>query len=79
LRRGADNAAMNVRLRNHFLIAMPGMEDSIFAHSITYLCEHNEHGAMGIVVNRPLELSFDDIFNWRFRACAHHDRLVLAG
>lgn len=37
---------MNVRLRNHFLIAMPGMEDSIFAHSITYLCEHNEHGAM---------------------------------
>ena len=72
---------MNVTLRNHFLIAMPGMEDSIFAHSITYLCEHNEHGAMGIIVNRPLELSFDDIFDHLdipdFRR--HHDQPVLAG
>jgi len=72
---------MDVRLRNHFLIAMPGMEDSIFAHSITYLCEHNEHGAMGIVVNRPLELSFDDIFDHLeitgFER--HHDQQVLAG
>jgi putative AlgH/UPF0301 family transcriptional regulator len=72
---------MNVRLRNHFLIAMPGMEDSIFAHSITYLCEHNEHGAMGIVVNRPLELSFDDIFeHLEIPGFVHrHDQPVLAG
>ncbi len=72
---------MNVRLRNHFLIAMPGMEDSIFAHSITYLCEHNEHGAMGIVVNRPLELSFDDIFEHLEIPgfVHHHDQPVLAG
>ena len=53
---------MSVSLRNHFLIAMPGLQDSIFAHSITYLCEHDRHGAMGIVVNRPLDISFDDIF-----------------
>ena len=81
LRRGADNAAMNVRLRNHFLIAMPGMEDSIFAHSITYLCEHNEHGAMGIIVNRPLELSVDDIFEHLEIPgfVRHHHQPVLAG
>ena len=72
---------MNVRLRNHFLIAMPGMEDSIFAHSITYLCEHNEHGAKGIVVNRPLEQSFDDIFEHQEIPgfVHHHDQPVLAG
>jgi putative transcriptional regulator len=72
---------MSVTLRNHFLIAMPGLEDSIFAHSITYLCEHNEHGAMGIVVNRPLELSFDDIFEHLEigEFPRHHDQQVLAG
>jgi len=53
---------MDVSLRNNFLIAMPGMADANFAHSITYLCEHNEQGAMGIVVNRALDLSFDEIF-----------------
>jgi putative transcriptional regulator len=76
-----DNAAMKETLRNHFLIAMPGMEDSIFAHSITYLCEHNEHGAMGIVVNRPLELSFDDIFDHLEIPdfAHHHEQPVLAG
>jgi putative transcriptional regulator len=54
---------MSVSLRNHFLIAMPGMEDPNFAHSITYLCEHSDEGAMGLVVNRPLELCYDEIFD----------------
>ena len=49
-------------LKNHFLIAMPSMADPNFAHSITYICEHNEEGAMGIVVNRPMD-SYDDNFN----------------
>ena len=49
-------------LRDHFLIAMPGLEDSIFAHTITYVCEHNRDGAMGIVINHPLKLSLGDIF-----------------
>jgi putative transcriptional regulator len=40
---------------------MPGLTDAIFAHSITYLCEHNEHGAMGIVINHPLEISVEQI------------------
>lgn len=48
-------------LRNHFLLAMPNLTDAIFAHSITYLCEHNEHGAMGIVINHPLEVCVEEI------------------
>lgn len=50
-------------LSNCFLIAMPNMEDPVFAHTITYICEHNEHGAMGIVINKPLELTLGEIFN----------------
>jgi putative transcriptional regulator len=50
-------------LRNHFLIAMPGMHDSSFAHSVTYICEHSAQGAMGIVINNPMGLSLGDIFS----------------
>lgn len=49
-------------LRDHFLIAMPGMEDSSFAHSVTYICEHTDQGAMGIVINNVMPLSVNDIF-----------------
>lgn len=49
-------------LRNHFLLAMPQLDDPHFAHSITYLCEHNEKGAMGIVISRPLNISLGHIF-----------------
>ena len=72
---------MSTTLRNHFLIAMPGMEDARFSHSITYLCEHNEQGAMGIVINQPLEISFDDIFEHLDIAdfTHHHADRVLAG
>lgn len=44
-------------LTNHFLIAMPGLLDPNFARTVTYICEHNEHGAMGIVINRPLNVT----------------------
>lgn len=50
-------------LRNHFLLAMPGLADSLFAQSITYICEHGEAGAMGIVINQPLDLSMEEIFD----------------
>lgn len=38
------------------------MADPNFSHSLTYLCEHNEEGAMGIVVNRPMELTLGEVF-----------------
>lgn len=49
-------------LRNHFLLAMPSLTDGIFSQSITYICEHGESGAMGIVINQPLELSVGEVF-----------------
>ena len=49
-------------LRDHFLLAMPCLSEGIFSQSITYICEHGEAGAMGIVINRPLDLSVDEIF-----------------
>lgn len=47
----------SVNLTHHFLIAMPNMVDPNFARSITYICEHNEQGALGLVVNRPIDLT----------------------
>ena len=49
-------------LYNHFLIAMPGLEDSSFAHTVTYICEHTDKGAMGIVINNAMPLSLGDVF-----------------
>lgn len=50
-------------LRDHFLLAMPNLTQGIFHHSITYLCDHGENGAMGIVINQPLELTLHEIFD----------------
>ena len=50
-------------LRDHFLLAMPTLTEGIFSHSITYICEHGESGAMGIIINQPLELSVAEIFD----------------
>jgi putative transcriptional regulator len=57
-----DTSTNIINLKDHFLIAMPSISDGIFAHSITYICEHNEQGAMGIVINHPLDLRLDEIF-----------------
>ncbi len=50
-------------LCDHFLIAMPGLQNSIFSRSVTYVCDHSEHGAMGIVLNHPLDLTLNDVFD----------------
>ena len=52
----------SVNLTNHFLIAMPNMADPHFAKSLTYICEHNEQGALGVVVNRPTEMTLATLF-----------------
>ena len=51
-----------VNLTHHFLIAMPGMVDPNFSRSLTYICEHNERGALGLVVNRPAEMTLSSLF-----------------
>jgi putative transcriptional regulator len=50
-------------LANQFLIAMPGMVDPNFSHSVIYLFEHNERGAMGLVVNKPTEVDLATLFD----------------
>ncbi|MCB1851776.1 MAG: YqgE/AlgH family protein [Gammaproteobacteria bacterium] len=54
---------MNIgsNLTNHFLIAMPGLKDGNFFHTVTYICEHNNNGAMGIVLNRPTDIQLFDL------------------
>ena len=48
-------------LSNHFLIAMPQLDDPNFHHTTTYICEHNENGAMGIVINQPVDLTVGEL------------------
>ena len=48
-------------LRNQFMIATPTLDDGIFKSSVTYICEHDEDGAMGIIINRPSDLKFNDL------------------
>lgn len=49
-------------LCNQLLIAMPGMEDPNFSSTVTLICEHSDDGALGIVINRPLQLQLGDVF-----------------
>ncbi len=49
-------------LVNQLLIAMPGMEDPNFSSTVTLICEHNEDGALGIILNRPLSLNMGGLF-----------------
>jgi putative transcriptional regulator len=46
-----------MNLTDHFLIAMPNMVDPNFARTLTYVCEHNDQGALGLVINRPLDMT----------------------
>jgi len=49
-------------LRDHFLIAMPTMGDPNFNGTVTYLCKHDDQGALGIVINRPMDMRLGEIF-----------------
>ena len=52
-----NSGVMYANLTNHFLIAMPNMVDPNFSRSLTYICEHNDRGALGLVVNRPGDIT----------------------
>ena len=56
-----DSASIN--LTNHFLIAMPGLQDSIFGKSVVYVCEHSERGALGLVINKPSDINLKALFD----------------
>jgi len=50
-------------LTDHFLVAMPALQQGVFAGTLTYICEHTENGALGIVVNRPSGLTLGNMLN----------------
>ena len=50
-------------LTNHFLIAMPQLDDPNFFHSVTYICQHDDEGAMGIIINRPMDMNMGEIYS----------------
>ena len=49
-------------LSNQLLIAMPGMADPNFSTTVTLVCEHNSDGALGIIINRPMEINLGGLF-----------------
>jgi putative transcriptional regulator len=55
-------SASRIDLTNQFLIAMPGMADDNFAGSVVYLCEHTEKGALGLVINKPIDIKLKNLF-----------------
>lgn len=53
----------SINLTNHFLIAMPGMADPYFSKTLTLICEHSEKGAIGLVVNKPIDVNYGQLFS----------------
>ena len=62
-----------INLTHHFLIAMPSMADPYFAKSLTYVCEHNDQGALGVVVNRPIDMTLQALFERLSLTLKHKD------
>lgn len=52
-----------VSLSSHFLIAMPAMADPNFSRTLTFVCEHNADGALGVIVNRPIDMTLDTLLD----------------
>ena len=55
-------SAGRINLTNQFLIAMPGMGDDTFSGAVVYLCEHTEKGALGLVINKPIDIKLKNLF-----------------
>lgn len=53
---------ITANLTHHFLIAMPAMADPNFARTLTYIAEHNEQGALGVIVNRPIDMTLAKLY-----------------
>jgi putative transcriptional regulator len=58
----ASSVEPGLHLANHFLIAMPSMLDPIFGGAVVYMCEHNEDGALGVIINKPTDMMMPTLF-----------------
>ena len=56
-------ATSSLNLANQFLIAMPGMLDDNFAGTVVYVCEHSDKGALGLVINKPIDIDLKSLFD----------------
>jgi len=63
----------SINLTHHFLIAMPSMADPYFSKTLTYVCEHNDQGALGLVVNRPIDMTLQALFERLSLTLKHKD------
>jgi len=54
--------APTLNLADHFLIAMPSMQDPVFGGTVVYVCEHNENGVLGVVINKPTDMTMQTLF-----------------
>lgn len=68
-------------LKNHLLVAMPSLQDTSFSQSVTLLCEHNEEGAMGIIINHPMDISTSELLEHMEIPCQNNQNInpVFAG
>lgn len=57
--RSGEGARNQLNLADHFLIAMPAMQDPVFGGTVVYLCEHNANGALGVIINKPTDMTVD--------------------
>lgn len=71
-----------MNLSNHFLVAMPDMEDAFFSQSVVYICKHDEDGALGIAINKPSPITMDMIFSATGKNIPmrmQHDSVMMGG
>ena len=61
-RDAASGQDPGLNFADHFLIAMPSMLDPVFGGSVIYLCEHNAEGALGVIINKPTDMTMDTLF-----------------
>ncbi|WP_022940211.1 YqgE/AlgH family protein [Psychromonas hadalis] len=59
----SDKTEVLSTLKDHFLIAMPALTDPYFKQSVVYLCEHDEEGAMGFIINFPVKLTLQELLS----------------
>jgi putative transcriptional regulator len=62
LEQAGGSPAPTLNLANHFLIAMPTMQDPVFGGTVVYVCEHNENGVLGVVINKPTDMTMQVLF-----------------
>jgi putative transcriptional regulator len=76
-----------LNLADHFLIAMPSMLDPVFGGTVVYLCEHNADGALGVIINKPTDMTMNVLFeriDMKLEIAPHRDvefdkKLVMFG